>query len=140
MYRNYEDKMLNDIFMNNQASDINNDLEKTYVGYIKGNLFKNLYDGYKNYKPVELIPNSEQAEMLLNINQMEFASHELRLLLDVYPDNMMIINKFNEYRSKANELMDMYEKKYGPLCWSDLSNMNMFSWEVSSWPWEMEEK
>lgn len=124
--------------MNNINLDINSKLENPYEGYMRGNMFTNLYDPYKNYRPVRLIPNNEQAELLLNVNQLEFASHELRLLLDIYPDDANMIRKFNEYRRMANEAIENYESKYGPLLESDLSNPNLFSWEETAWPWEME--
>ena len=38
--------MINGFMMENT-----NDLDKSYPGYLKGNMFKNLYDPYKNYKP-----------------------------------------------------------------------------------------
>ena len=33
-------------------------------GFIKGNLFSNLYSEYKNYKPQNLNPRNEQEKML----------------------------------------------------------------------------
>ena len=62
----------------------NLDLYTPYEGYIRGNLFKNMYDQYKNFQPGKIKINSEQEEMLLNIGQMAFAAHELNLLLDNY--------------------------------------------------------
>lgn len=123
----------NDMMINNK-----NELDNPYNGYINGNLFPNLYNQYKNYRPIRLIPNNEQAELLLNVNQLEFASHELRLLLDNYPNDMTMIRKFNEYRNMANDAIKKYESKYGPILESDLSNPNLFSWQATTWPWEME--
>lgn len=138
---NYDFKnMQNFGFDFNQNFNNYSNLENPNEGYIKGNMFKDLYDQYKGYSPIKLVPTSEQAEILLKINELEFASHELRLYLDVYPDNIDYINKFNEYRKKANDLTSIYEEKYGPLNWSALSQDNMFSWEAINWPWEMEDK
>ena len=82
--------MYNEIdYFNNFSEESNNslDLFSPYEGYIKGNLFKNLYQEYKNYRPSRLNVNSEKMEMLVNIGQMGFASHELNLYLDIYPNN-----------------------------------------------------
>ena len=72
-----------------------------YEGYIKGNLFPDLYDQYLNYQPAKLIPNNEQAELLLNVNQTTFAAHELKLYLDIYPNDTNMIQLYNEYQLKA---------------------------------------
>ena len=36
---------------------------------------ENLYEQYKNYRPAKLIPNNEQAELLLNVDQLTFAAY-----------------------------------------------------------------
>ena len=138
--------LINNLFMsnNNQNLNMNNnsmnkDLASPYEGYIKGNLYNNLYKQYKNYRPSKLAPNNEQAELLLNVNQLSFAAHEIRLYLDVYPNDTNMINLFNKYQQQANEAVKVYEQKYGPILQSSLSENNKFSWEAYAWPWEMEE-
>lgn len=122
---------------NNNYQEIN--LAEAYDGFLKGNLFNDLYNQYKNYQPARLIPNNEQAELLLNVDQLTFAAHELNLYLDIYPNDTNIINLFNKYQSMANEAIEIYETKYGPLTTNFLSDNSIFSWEAYSWPWEMEE-
>ena len=117
----------------------NNSLATPEEAYTRGNLFNNLYVPYKNYRPMRLIPNNQQAEMLLQVNQLLFASHELRLYLDNFPDDRAMISLFNQYRSRANQLTRAYEQQYGPMNWEALSTPNQFSWEKTPWPWEMEE-
>ena len=116
-----------------------NVLETPYEGYIKGNMFKNLYVPYKNFKPYRLVPNNEQAEMLLNINQLQFAAHEIRLYLDNFPNDSDMIRKFNEYTRMYNDAVNRYQNMYGPIKSNALSDENLFSWVVTSWPWEMED-
>lgn len=125
----------------NNISNISNnrDIAGTYEGYIRANMFNNLYDQYKNYKPAKLVPNNEQAELLLNINQTTFAAHDIRLYLDVHPDDRDMIRLFNEYQKQAMDAIKAYEKKYGPILADSPSEDNMFSWEAYSFPWEMEE-
>ena len=77
---------------NNFSMNNNTNLYGPYEGYLKGNMFKDKYEAYKNYMPEKLIPQSEQDETLLNLNQMHFAMHEANLYLDIYPnDKEMLI-------------------------------------------------
>lgn len=114
------------------------DLFAPFEGYTKGNLFKNLYQGYKNYKPEKVRINSDHDEMLLNIGQMTFAAHELNLYLDNYPNDKEALTLFSRYRKMSNDLIRNYERRYGPLTISGEVNDNIpFRWESEKWPWEM---
>jgi len=114
------------------------DLYPPYDGYIRGNLFKNLYQAYKNFKPARVRVSGERDEMMLNIGQMAFASHELNLYLDNYPNDREALNLFTRYRKMTNELIKDYERRYGPLTVSGDWNSNIpFKWESDKWPWEM---
>ena len=124
---------------NNQNNTSNQNLADAYEGFLRGNLFNNLYKQYKNYRPARLVPNNEQAELLLNVNQLSFAAHELNLYLDINPNDTNMIRLFNQYQEMANEAVKKYESKYGPLTVNALSDTNNFSWEAYSWPWEKEE-
>ena len=142
--------MNNEIYGNTLFEDMNifnnvnmynyNNLAGTYDGYIKGNMFKDLYKEYKNYKPIKLIPNNEQAEMLLNLNQVSFALNDIRLYLDNFPEDRKMIDLFNKYSKELEKTMREYENKFGPLICSTPSSNNIFDWEAFSFPWEMGEK
>lgn len=113
------------------------DLYQPYEGYIKGNVFKNLYQDYKNLKPVKPRINNERDEAMLNILETSFMAHELNLYLDNYPNDREALNLFNKYRNIANELIKNYERRYGPLTVSgEVSNGIPFKWESEKWPWE----
>lgn len=144
--------ILNNIFMqnnqnqnttqNNMNSNIstNENLAGAYEGYIRGNLFNDLYQQYKNYRPTRLVPSNEQAELLLNVGQTTFAAHELKLYLDIYPDDTNMINLYNQYQKQASDAIKAYERKYGPILADSPSTTNTFSWQAYAWPWEKEEK
>ena len=104
-----------------------------YEGFLKGNAFRDEYVPYKDLKVAKININSEQEEMLFNISEYAFMMHDLNLYLDVHPNNLEALNKFNEYRNKVNELMTKYERKYGPLCVSGVSDKS-FNW-INKWPW-----
>jgi len=109
-----------------------------YEAYVKGNLFKNLYQGYKNYKPARIKINNERDEMIVNIGQISFAAHELNLYLDNYPFDKEALSLFNKYNKMATDLIKNYERKYGPLTVSGEVGMNTpFRWENEKWPWEV---
>jgi len=110
------------------------ELFNPYEGFLKGNAFVNEYIPYKNKKVIKPTINSEQEEMLFNISEYAFMMHDMNLYLDIYPNNKEILDKFNIYRDKANELIMKYERKYGPLEVSNSDTDNVFNW-VSSWPW-----
>ena len=71
------------------ATDMNEDrmpkLYSPYEGYVRGNLFPSLYQGYKNIKPSIKETNNQKQELLSYIGAYAFAAHELNLYLDNYP-------------------------------------------------------
>ena len=114
------------------------ELFQPFEAYTKGNLFKNLYQGYKNFKPARIKVNGERDEEMLNIGQMAFSAHELNLYLDNYPNDKEALDMFNKYRKMANDLIRNYERRYGPLTVSGEINQNTpFKWESEKWPWEV---
>ena len=65
---NKMDKM-NELLDTNKFKNIFKMKDKTeliepYEGLVKGNLFANLYDPYKNYRPMELDPDNERDALL----------------------------------------------------------------------------
>ena len=106
-------------------------------GYNRGNLFADLYDQYKNYRPDNLRGNNEQERLFLELSRAHFAAHEINLYLDLNPNDVSMLRLFNDYREKTNQLMKEYESKYGPLnTMSDSLEKTPFMWEKSPWPWE----
>ena len=115
----------------------NDNLFNPYEGLIRGNLFKNIYDPYKNHKPYTIKPMNDQAKMLTDIDSLEFALIDLNLYLDVYPDDKNAIELFNKYRNEQNELLHTYQNKFGPILLNSDSLNNMpWMWDNKPWPWE----
>lgn len=119
------------IKLNNQPN-----LYSPEEGYNRGNLFSNLYVGYKNYKPRDLKATNEQGRLFLELSRYAFAAHELNLYLDLHPEDSTMLTLFNDYRMRANQLMEEYEKRYGPLTVSSDNLSSSFLWESQSFPWE----
>lgn len=116
----------------------NNNIINSQLGFKRGNLFNNLYDEYKNYKPQELKANSEREDLLLQIDTQRFATIELGLYLDIYPNDINAINTYNNYLKKEKELINIYESKYGPLSLNSYMQGNNWLWNKSPWPWEVQ--
>ena len=130
-YKYYDYLYRNNMNMNNQ------NLYNPKEGFIKGNMFSNLYSEYKNYKPQQLIPQTEQEKLLYELDSISFATHELNLYLDLHPTDQSMVTLFNDYRRKLDELTKKYESMYGPLTVNSNEMENKtFSWVNTSWPWE----
>ena len=122
---------------NYQNNYQNDNLFNPYEGLIRGNLFKNIYDPYKNQKPYAIKPVNIQAKMLTDIDSLEFALIDLNLYLDIYPDDKDAIMLFNKYRNEQNELLHNYQNEYGPILLnSDALNNMPWMWDNKPWPWE----
>lgn len=122
---------------NMQGNMQNNALFGPYEGFIRGNLFRNAYEPYKNYQPDRLTPRSEQEEALLNLNQMQFAMHELNLYLDNFPNDRDMMNQFVMFRNTYNRLLADYENRYGAITINSPSLNNVpFGWVEQNWPWD----
>ena len=125
----------NQFFNSSSKQDL--DLYDPYEGFIRGNMYKNLYDPYKINSPYEIKPMNEQAEMLTYIDALCFACIDLSLYLDIFPNNKDAINLFNKYNGQKNSLMNKYQEKFGPLTLdSDALNAYPWAWNERPWPWD----
>ena len=107
------------------------------IGFINGNMFNNLYTPYKNYKPRNITPKTDREKLLLDLSKISFAAHELKLYLDINPNDNSMLTLFNDYTKKAKDLKNEYENKYGVLDTTNpVSSQTPFAWEEQIWPWE----
>jgi spore coat protein JB len=125
----------NNYFMNQENNQ--NTLFGPYEGYIKGNMFRNLYEQYKNYKPSNVSFSSEKEEALFNLNQICFAMHDINLYLDVHPNDTNMLNMFVNYENTYNNLLKDYQEKYGPINVDSVNNNTPFTWVTTNFPWEV---
>lgn len=133
-YYNYENNNYNQpMFSKNESP---NTVLDPYNGFIRGNMFSSLYNGYK-IEPMLLQPSTEQMQLLTMLDALDFAKVDLNLYLDVYPSDKDIINLFNQYRVESDKLLDAYENKYGPLFVDSVANSKVpWAWNDEPWPWE----
>lgn len=110
---------------------------EAYLGFIRGNMFSNLYDPYQNYQIQELNPNNEQEYLLLLVQMYGFAAHDLGLYLDVNPNDGKAIDLRNNYINLYNQSLANYESKYGPLTLNSQGlDTKPWAWNTKKWPWE----
>ena len=127
----------NNMIPNNISNTNNNNLADPKTGFLRGNMFNNLYDSYKNYKYGELKATNKKEELLFNILKYKFAMIELNLYLDINPMDTNMIELYNNYLAEEKKLCDEYEKKYGLLTLdSKYLARNKWNWIESPWPWE----
>ena len=143
-YYNYmSDMNFQNTFLNNNPN-LTNIPQPTYkldskIGFMRGNMFENLYNPYKNYKPREIEPTNEREALLNKVRQYRFAMIDLNLYLDNYPDDENVVKIFNNYRNLEKQASMEYESKYGPLTIDDApSKVNTWIWDNSPWPLEVQ--
>ncbi len=124
----------------NSMSSLNQNnlnLYNSYEGYMRGNIFRDLYDPYKEYQPQRLVGATKQQQKLLELSDAMFYAHDLNLYLDVYPNDNQALRLFNEYRVNANKLLEEYERTYGPINLASNSlNQSPWMWDKNAFPWE----
>jgi hypothetical protein len=103
--------------------------------YKKGNMFDNIYEEYKNYKPIEIKTNTEEEKLYLNILKLEFAINDLNLYLDINPYDNKVFEIFKKYILLYKKCLKEYESKYQVL---DLYHdvFDKYTWINSPWSWE----
>ena len=81
--------------------------------------------------------NMSQETLLQEIMNLNFAINELVLYLDTHPSDSCAIRMHSEYSKKVMELIEEYQKLYGPLTVNFTSNdSNCWKWSEEPWPWE----
>lgn len=134
---NYLNELYNNLYRDypNRTVSTSINLYSPTEGYMKGNLFSNVYSEYKNYTPQTLRPKTEQERDLYELSIVAFAAHELNLYLDIHPEDTSLLQLFKDYEEKCKVLTEQYERKYGPLSVSGITSSKEFNW-VNNWPWE----
>lgn len=108
-----------------------------YEGFIRGNMFPNLYNGYKVTNPIALKAKNDKEQMLIYLDSLGFAAHDISLYLDLHPNDKDMIAAFKNYQTQTNKLMEQYEQSFGPLVVDSKANM-MYPWKWNNgpWPWD----
>ncbi len=103
-------------------------------GFLKGNMFKNEFEPYKNYPVATIVPKNKKEELELKIYELDFAINDLNLYLDLHPEDMEMFNLFKKYIKDANRYKEEYLNEIGPICLTDVTSKT-YDWP-NTWPWE----
>lgn len=117
-------------------NNMNIALDSPDEGFLKGNMFKDTYESYKNYQYRTINPTNEKEKLLYEIAKYSFATHDLNLYLDLHNDDNSLLMLFNDYRKKTNDLINEYENKFGPMTISTDDEKSIpFKWASKDFPW-----
>ncbi len=72
-------------------------------------------------------------EMLMQIREYQFSIIELALYLDTHPEDERALCLHRKYANILRDLMDKYQRVYGPL--SINCPCNKWRWLEEPWPW-----
>ena len=104
-------------------------------GFLRGNMFQDEYEPYKNLTYFKLYPKDEKEKLVYQVMAYSFAINDLNLYLDLHPDNKEVFNLFKKYVQEEKELSQEYVKKYGPLEVTEVLG-SKYDWLNSPWPWD----
>lgn len=126
---------INNFNVYNFRPEKQNNITNPTVGFNRGNMFNDIYDGYKNYN-YKIMVKGERDSLLLNIQMLAFALNDLQLYLDLNPNDKQTLELFNKYNQELQKYTDAFEKKYGPLTSCGVKYQNEFTWIKNPWPWD----
>ena len=115
--------------------NIDKNISTTREGFLKGNMFLDMYEPYKGMTYIPLKPKNEREELMYKIMEIDFAINDLNLYLDLNPEDNTMYEKFKMYVKECMGLKDEYSKKYGPLTLDQVDSKE-YKWEDNPWPWE----
>lgn len=111
-----------------------NNLTSDNLGFLRGNMFEDLYKPYKNYQVKEVTITNEKDKLLYEISMYAFIMNDLALYLDTHPNDANVLEKFVEAKMRYCNLVNEYEKKYSALTLtSDSLNTTPWKW-LNNWP------
>ena len=105
---------------------------ETRKGFVRGTLFPGLdlpFMGMVNQKEKNITPLTE-------LQTLSFAIQELALYLDTHREDMETLELYRDYQKAYNHCKEEYQKIYGPMTHTAISEKNSYHWLDDPWPWE----
>lgn len=73
---------------------------------------------------------------LAELMALDFAIDELGLYLTTHPKDQEVLNLYWAYIKLSQEGRKTYQKMYGPLLQTDITEQDGFIWLNDPWPWD----
>ncbi|MCI2058846.1 MAG: spore coat protein CotJB [Oscillibacter sp.] len=73
---------------------------------------------------------------LAELMALDFAVDELGLYLTTHPTDQEVVDLYWSYIRLANEGREKYQKLYGPLFQTDITEKDGYAWIKDPWPWD----
>jgi spore coat protein JB len=128
----------NNHMMSAGGTNYNQTLVNSYDGFIRGNMFSELYHPYISNEPFNLTPTNEREALLDKVREYGFAMTDLDLYLDTHPDDTEKIKAYNQFSVMEEQAKKEFETRYGPLTLdSETLNSYPWAWIACPWPWEV---
>lgn len=139
--------MYNFIYHEKEIHDNNNDLIKSKKNlftpneaFLKGTIFKNIYEPYKNYQSGVIEVKNEQEKLMTAVQMYDVALNDIDLYLVVYPNDLDALQIRREYYEKYSRAKDEYLSKYPSFTLDyNFSTIKPFSFSLDSFPWNRKE-
>ena len=133
---NLDYTFLNLAGLTNQSNNTHGkDILSAKEGFLRGNMFKDEYEPYKNLTYINIRPKNDREAKLFNVMQYAFAIVDLNLYLDLHPEDRKSMGLLKEYIEAEKKAKKEYEQQYGPLVVTD-SKGDKFEWIDGPWTWE----
>lgn len=79
----------------------------------------------------------DRNELMLKIQEIEFATLEFNLYLDTHPQDCNALAEFNKLTCEGENLRKLYCNYYGPLVnFGFNASSYPWNWVDGPWPWE----
>jgi spore coat protein JB len=76
--------------------------------------------------------------LLHDLMAVDFVLLELNLYLDTHPNDAQAVRQFNEFAVRRKQLVEQYEKQFGPLMnFGHSLSPQPWAWNNGPWPWQM---
>lgn len=82
--------------------------------------------------------NQDKCDSMKNIQAVSFALDDLRLFLDTHPFEKEALANYENYKKQRTQVLEEYEKNFGPILSYCVKEENKWTWVDSPWPWEGE--
>lgn len=79
---------------------------------------------------------TDRENLMQRLNVQGFAISDILLYLDTHPCDQQAMDYYHRYCSMYEETKAEYEKCYGPINVTGVTDTDRWTWVSTPWPWE----